>query len=77
MQRRDREGAEAAAIADVVELGRVRVIEVGSGTFGRVLCVAGRRGAGGADGGAYRGPGSPAATVTLTARVWWARETAR
>jgi hypothetical protein len=24
-----------------------------------------------------RRPGSPAPTVTLTARVWWARETAR
>jgi ubiquinone/menaquinone biosynthesis C-methylase UbiE len=32
MHWRDREGAEAAAIADVVELGGKRVIEVGCGT---------------------------------------------
>jgi ubiquinone/menaquinone biosynthesis C-methylase UbiE len=32
MQWRDREGAEAAAIADVVELDGKRVIEVGCGT---------------------------------------------
>jgi hypothetical protein len=57
--------------------GRRRPFEAGVGTFGRVLCVAVRRGPSGAGGGAYRGPGSPAPTVTLTARVWWARETAR
>lgn len=42
MQWRDREGAEPAAIADVVELGGKRVVEVGCGTGRLTVFVAAR-----------------------------------